>query len=137
MKKVSIIFSFFTLFLGLSGTGAAAPITFADTISFTETGASSGNLIGYGGDYVSKLEKGGDYLAWAHQFTLFPSGQQILTGQVTLSVKDDETDTWIPATLEIASWAWGKTRPGILERSIPDFMFTMSMHRILKTVPLQ
>jgi hypothetical protein len=131
MKKVfSIVICAATICW--AGSVLAAPITFTDTVGFNETGlVTAGDLTpatlnGYGGNFVSMIEGLGDTLKWTHNFTFSPAAQSVLSGVLTLTIKDNETDVWYkPATLEFAAgyadsgnWAIGEVNTGAYKYSI-------------------
>lgn len=88
MKKVLL-----TLVLVLGMAGAAGATTLTDTTLFTPTGTvEAGDLVSYNSFYgpnVSKLSDIGDYVIWKHKFAFNPPALQILTGTLTVSLRDD------------------------------------------------
>ncbi len=100
MKKLAVLVCAAVLVFGITNMAGATPITFTDTTLFTETGTiDPRGLVAYGGDYVNKLEWGfivGDFVTWAHNFDFVPPYEEILSGTLTVSLRDDGGwfDTW-------------------------------------------
>jgi hypothetical protein len=71
----------------------AAPVTFTDTTEFGQFATNPvEDLIDYGGQFVNKLEHGGDFLLWAHNFSFVPPAAEVLSGALTLWLQDDAAD---------------------------------------------
>ncbi|MHC1725299.1 MAG: PEP-CTERM sorting domain-containing protein [Syntrophobacteraceae bacterium] len=107
------------MFAALSyGTSHATLMT--DVTEFTATGTiQSEDFIGRGWGKVNLLEGGGDYVTWAHNYTFAPPAAQILTGELTIYLRDNESDTWNPFTWEFGggiaedgSWDIGAINTG-------------------------
>ncbi|MDX1757845.1 MAG: PEP-CTERM sorting domain-containing protein [Marinobacter sp.] len=87
--------------LMLSGAAFASPITLTDITHFTAGGTDApGDLDGSGGDYVNKLEGAADYVAWTHQYTFEPAAGELISGTISLWLRDDEGDVWYDP------WTW-------------------------------
>lgn len=85
MKKVLL-----TLVLVLGMAGAAGATTLTDTTLFTPTGTdAAGDLVSHGWGDVNKLDAIFDYVIWKHKFAFNPPALQILTGTLTVSLRDD------------------------------------------------
>lgn len=91
MKKLFLIFFMaFFLLAGLSGISMATPVTLLDTTTFTANGTNpSGDLDGSGWGAVNFLSGFGDFVAWTHHFTFDPAADEILSGKLIISLKDD------------------------------------------------
>lgn len=89
--------------LTVSGAALASPITLTDVTEFSHDGTNSpSDLNGYGGDYVNELEGATDYVSWTHQYTFTPAADELVSGTITLWLRDDEGDTWyMPWTWEL------------------------------------
>ncbi|MEZ4484554.1 MAG: hypothetical protein R2864_08145 [Syntrophotaleaceae bacterium] len=68
-------------------------MTLVDTTTFGQYATDApDDLLGYGGRYVNKLEHLGDYVSWKHQFTFVPAAQEILSGSLSLFLKDNDRE---------------------------------------------
>ncbi len=96
--------------LGVAGSGNAGTFELSDITQFTVTGTTPAeDFIGRGTGAVNFLNRTGDYVAWAHNFTFSPLPDQILGATLTLSLRDDETNTLNPMTWE---FGWGIAEDG-------------------------
>lgn len=104
----------------MTSTAYAVPITFTDTTQFTPTGTiAPEDLQRYGGGTVNKLDGIGDFVTWTHFFTLVPPAAKLLDGSLTLSLRDNEADTWNIFSWELAvvlledgRWDFGEADTG-------------------------
>ncbi len=99
MKKLMILASAFLLVFWAVGSVNAAPIVLIDVWSHEDYDSH-----GYGDPLF--IDGIGDYLAWTHHFAFDPPAGEILSGELTLSLRDDERDRLNPLTWEIGvGWA--------------------------------
>lgn len=123
MKKVLILFGAVMLVLSLMGTAGALSISFTDTVKFTDNGldptvddvAPVGVVNSYDGVSVTLLEGFGDHIDWTHKFDFDYEVDEIVSGELTLSLVDEDRDKWCSVGLEFAlgitedgTWAWGE-----------------------------
>lgn len=97
MKKLAVLVCAAVLVFGITNMAGATPITFTDTTLFTPTGTvEEEDLVAYGGWFVNKLELVGDFVTWTHNFDFVPPYEEILSGTLTVSLRDDcgWFDTW-------------------------------------------
>ena len=101
-KVIMRMLTILLLALGLTAPASAAVLT--DTTIFTPTGTNAPedyNSHGWGA--VNWLSGTGDYVAWTHYYTFVPAAQNILSGSLSLTFYDDETDGkwWQVSTFEL------------------------------------
>lgn len=73
----------------------ARALSFTDTTIFNSEGTDpSGDLDGYGGEYVNRLEGFGDYISWTHHFGFDPPAVSITSANLEVDFEDDDTDRW-------------------------------------------
>ena len=85
MKKVLL-----TLTLVLCMEGVAGATTLTDTTLFNATGTVlAEDYVSHGWGDVNKLDCIFDYVTWDHKFTFNPPAAQILSGTLTVSLRDD------------------------------------------------
>lgn len=114
---VMVLFLGFLLFAGVVG---AAPITFTDVTEFTATGTTPGeDLLRYGRGDVNKLDGWFDYVYWAHHFEFNPPAAEVLSGELTLTLRDDDDSDcgWFSREFalgiaEDGTWDWGEVDTG-------------------------
>ena len=124
---------------GCAGSALASPLTIVDTVEFTTAGtiapasdATPAVLNGYGGGSAADLSGLGDYLSWTQNFTFEYTPESILSGVLSVTLSDDEVDSWShPFTKEYAfGWtdggdtAWGEVNSGIHDFSIDTSSLT-------------
>lgn len=133
-----------SLLLAASGLVSAMPMTLTDTTNFYSDGTDAPeDLIGYGGHSVNKLEHLLDYVSWKHQYTFEPAADHLLSGTLTLWLKDDERDEWWnPLTWEFGfgiaedgTWDIGSVDTGtygydIDVASLEDGMFAVTLRSL-------
>ncbi len=89
MKKWTILPCALMLAGGVS-LAQAGPISLQDITTFDRNGTNApGDLLGYGGSSVSKLEFFGDYVSWEHSFNFDPPAAEITSASLTLFLQDD------------------------------------------------
>jgi len=95
-----------TLVFGVVGMAGAA-IIFTDTTQFTTTGTIlPEDYVDHGWGDVNKLDWTSDFVTWTHSFGFDPAAAEVLSGKLTLSLRDDDTDTWCPITWDVGiGWA--------------------------------
>jgi hypothetical protein len=104
MKKFLVFLAAISLVFGVAGTASAVPITFTDTTEFTALGTTPPeDYVDHGSGDVNRLSSTGDYVTWAHHFVFDPAAAEILAGDLTLTLTDDEQDRW----WNIFSWEIG------------------------------
>jgi len=96
----------------MSGLAGAVPIEFTDTTLFYANGTDPvEDLVAYGGSQVNKLENIFDYVKWTHHFNFDPDVDEVISGTLTLSLRDDggRFDFWEAAFgwTEDGTWDWG------------------------------
>ncbi len=95
MRKSIVIMLAVVTIIAIPVIAGAMPMTFTDTTYFTSSGTiAPEDYIDHGWGDVNKLNWKGDYVAWAHQFVLMPAAANILTGTLSVYLKDDDKDKW-------------------------------------------
>ena len=96
MKKlIATIVCLGMMVLGTVGIATALPITFTDTTFFYESGIDpDSDLVGFSGEDVDYLEGSGDYVTWTQYFDFDPAAAEIVSGELTLYLGDDEFGIW-------------------------------------------
>ncbi len=100
--------------------GTSYAVLLTDVTEFTESGTiESKDFIGHGWGKVNFLNDAGDYVTWAHNYEFVPPAAEILTGELTIYLRDDERDTLNPFTWEFGggiaedgSWDIGAINTG-------------------------
>ena len=71
-------------------------ITLTDVTTFSATGTDSPeDLVASGGQFVNKLEGFHDFVTWDHLYTFEPAAQDILSAELTITLRDDQfCDGW-------------------------------------------
>ena len=107
MKKFLMFLCAVMLIFGVTGMAGAVPISFTDTTVFTPTGTIlPEDYVDHGWGAVNKLNWTGDFVKWTHHFDFDPAAAEVLSGKLTLSLRDDEADTWNPFTWDVGiGWA--------------------------------
>jgi hypothetical protein len=119
MKKFLMFICAVTLVFGMVGTASALPITFTDTTTFTATGTSPAeDFDSRGWGDVDKLDGFLDFVSWTHHFEFDPPADEVVSGKVTLFLRDDgdkrreyafgwgEDGTWGLGEVETGSYAY-------------------------------
>lgn len=84
-----------TLLLSCAGLAQASPIMLTDTTYFTATGTNSPeDYVGHGRGDVNKLDGILDYVKWKHQYTFDPAVDHLVSGKLTLHLRDDSDSIW-------------------------------------------
>jgi len=100
MKKLLVVLCAVTFVLGVVTVAGAMPITFSDTTQFFADNVDpTGDLVSYGGEYVNELEYRRDWVTWTHHFGFDPAAAEVLSGTVTLSLRDDVDSPHWPIAL--------------------------------------
>jgi hypothetical protein len=115
VKKLLPICAVILFVLIVARISDASPINFTDTTTFTASGTvpDPDDLVGYGYGDVNKLEGSFDYVRWTHHFEeIFPV-HEILSGNLTVYLKDDSDPCWQPFEFammwaEDGTFAFGK-----------------------------
>ena len=104
MKKlIATIVCLGMMVLGTVGIATATSITFTDITYFDKSGTDpGGDLDNFGWGDVNYLEGLGDYVTWTQSFDFDPAAAEIVSGELTLYLRDDEGDTLNPFTWELA-----------------------------------
>ena len=90
MKKTLVILAVLAL---LPLTASALPVSISDTTLFTGSGTlAAEDYSGHGWGAVNFLNGPLDFVSWTHHFTFDPPAGEILSGTLTLSLRDDEGD---------------------------------------------
>lgn len=105
MKKVVIAGLLISVF-------ASSSIVFGDIITLTDVTTFSAigtneasDLVDYGYGTVSKLDGFGDFITWEHQYIFNPPVQDILSADLTLSLRDDN-DCFLEYALLLREGSW-------------------------------
>ena len=114
MKKFIVTSAALLLVIGLATSSGASPIPFTDTTFFDEEGTffdeeginPSDDLVSYGYGTVNKLDGPFDYVRWTHHFEFDPPALEVLSGTLTVSLRDDSEDPFWQ-TFEFAL-GWGE-----------------------------
>ena len=124
MKKALIGLSGMLLLFGTVSVAGATPITFTDTTTFTAFGTDPvGDLDDYGWWSVNKLNGignlddgigilGSDYVIWTHHYDFIPAVGTVLSGTLSLDLRDDWDLLDDPTFLIGTEWALGWTESG-------------------------
>jgi PEP-CTERM motif len=137
----SVLFFALALIFAISDQAGATPIAFSDTTLFTPGGTiDSTDYIGHGWGSVNVLNGTLDFVTWKHQFDLSPPADKLLTATLTVSLQDDERDTfWNPLTWEVGvgwtengQWDFGSVDSssynyGIDVNYLKDGVFTVTL----------
>ncbi|MCD6570053.1 MAG: PEP-CTERM sorting domain-containing protein [Deltaproteobacteria bacterium] len=90
MKKVLGCLIALILILGFAEMTWASPITFTDTTQFYANHTDPAeDLVSYGGDFVNELEWFRDHVKWTHHFDFVPPAAKVLSGTLTVWLRDD------------------------------------------------
>ncbi|GAX59676.1 7-keto-8-aminopelargonate synthetase and related enzymes [Candidatus Scalindua japonica] len=89
MKHVFICV--FGLLIIFGGVNRASAFQIVDQVNFSFGGTApdGGDLDGYGGVSVRKLEQGGDFVEWTHHFDFLPPVANITSASLVLTFTDD------------------------------------------------
>ncbi len=107
MKKFIVTSAALLLVIGLATPSSASTINdINDITEFTEGGTVPfEDLVSYGYGSVNMLEGPFDYVRWTHHFEFNPPAQEVLSGTLTVSLRDDSEDPFWQ-TFEFAlGWA--------------------------------
>lgn len=96
MKKFTIFLCSLAMVLCFAVAASAVPITFTDTTTFSATGASNGDLNSYGWGTVNKLDGLSDFVNWTHHFDFVPPAEEVLSGSLTIYLRDDSDPWYLP-----------------------------------------
>ncbi len=95
MKKLSVFLCTLAICFAMASGVGAVPITFTDTTTFSSTGTTPNvDLINFGGSWANKLEHQGDWIFWTHNFTFEPAAEEVLSGELTVYLRDDNDYVW-------------------------------------------
>ena len=90
MKKLLMLLCAVMLVFGMVGGASALPITFTDTTTFTELGTNpTEDYDDHNWGDVNRLDGFLDYVAWTHHFSFDPPADEVLSGMLTLHLRDD------------------------------------------------
>jgi len=90
----------------LAASAWATPITFTDVTKFYAHGADpSEDLVYYRGEFVNKLEGPCDVVKWTHHFDFDPPASEVLSGKLTLFLRDDYDPS--PLYCKLFTWEFG------------------------------
>ncbi|RLC29318.1 MAG: PEP-CTERM sorting domain-containing protein [Deltaproteobacteria bacterium] len=135
MKKFLCFLASFVLVFIVCGTAYSTPLVLTDTIEFTATGTDSPeDDFRYGGSDVNFLEGSGDYLVWTHHFDFDPPAEEVLSGNLTLSLRDDGCD-WFEVAVSFTEskdfWFGevdeGDYSYGVSAKALEDGAFTVAL----------
>lgn len=104
MKKFIVTSAALLLVIGLASSSNASTIT--DITEFNgEDTVLSEDLVSYGGETVNILEGPLDYVHWTHHFEFDPLAEEVLSGTLAVSLRDDPEDPfWQPFEFALG-WA--------------------------------
>ncbi|RLA97790.1 MAG: PEP-CTERM sorting domain-containing protein [Deltaproteobacteria bacterium] len=92
MKNVLAV-AFIIICVAFAKLAWSTPITFIDTTEFGDTGTTPAiDLVAYRGQAVNMLEGSWDYVIWTHHFEFDPPAEDVLSGVLTLHLRDNEGD---------------------------------------------
>ncbi|CAN2042802.1 PEP-CTERM sorting domain-containing protein [Candidatus Magnetomoraceae bacterium gMMP-15] len=93
MKRFLVLLSVMAMVFGLVGVSGATPITFTDTTTFTNSGTNAAeDYVDHGWGSVKKLNGITDYVTWTHHFDFDPALDYVISGSLSLFLRDDEND---------------------------------------------
>ena len=105
--------------VGFATQGHASLITMDDTTYFTASGTNAAeDYVDHGWGDVDKLDGFGDYVSWVHQYEFDPPADYLVSGMLTVYLKDDASDPWyMPwefgfGYAEDGSWDLGEVNTG-------------------------
>ena len=105
MKKLVVVFAALIASIGLASTSNASTFTIIDTTYFyVDDTDPSEDLVSYGYGDVNKLEGPLDYVRWTHHFEFNPPVQEVLSGNLTVYLRDDSDPFWQPFEFALG-WA--------------------------------
>ena len=108
MRKRLFVFAAMLLMVIAISSAYATPITFVDTTEFTAGGTNpTEDLVSYGGNNVQLLVGTGDWVMWTHHFSFVPPAEEVLSGELALTLYDDEQDLCNWWTWEVG-FIWGE-----------------------------
>ena len=122
MKKlIATIVCLGMMVLGTVGIATALPITFTDTTFFYESGIDpDSDLVGFSGEDVDYLEGSGDYVTWTQYFDFDPAAAEIVSGELTLYLGDDEFGIWnLSRPCSYSGYGPGHGPPGHVPGYVP------------------
>ena len=104
----------------LPALACANPMQLVDTtdLQAIENDRDNSDLLSYGGDHVNYLEGFGDWVSWQHQYIFDPRAEELLSGKLELTFRDDESDTsffskeWAFGFAEGGTWGLGEVDSG-------------------------
>jgi hypothetical protein len=95
MLRFQVVVCAALLLLGGATMAGAAPITLTDTTQFTPTGTIlPEDYVGHGWGDVNLIGGFGDYVKWTHHFEFDPAAAAVLSGELALSLRDDQQTVW-------------------------------------------
>ena len=137
MKRFFVLICAVTLVLGVVPTVDALPIT--DITTFNSTGTNPAeDYVSHGQGTVNKLDGALDYVKWTHHFDFDPPAEEVLSGTITISLRDDG-DWWGEFAFgwtEGGSWDLGEVDTGDYSYSVgasylADGTFTVTLASVL------
>ena len=142
MKKFLPICAALLLVIGVVSTANASPLGFDDLTEFGENGTTpSGDLDSYGGEKVNMLEGPWDFIRWTHHFEFNPPAQEVLSGNLTVYLRDDTDPWWQPFEFALGwaedwTFAFGEVDTGEYSYSVTasyleDGAFTVTIASLL------
>ena len=88
MKRFFVLICAVTLVLGVVPTVDALLIT--DITTFNSKGTSPGeDYVSHGWGDVNLLDGATDHVRWTHHFNFYPPAEEVLSGTITISLRDD------------------------------------------------
>ena len=107
MKKLVVVFAALIASIVLASTSSADTFTFTDTTYFDEDynyTKPPEDLVSYGYGTMNKLDGPLDYVQWTHHFEFNPPDQEVLSGNLTVYLRDDSDPFWQPFEFALG-WA--------------------------------
>ena len=135
MKRFLFFACAVTLIFGMVVSTSATSITFTDTTSFTANGTTPvEDYVSHGWGGINFLSGYGDHVRWTHHFDFVPPAEEVLSGILTLSLRDDN-DYWSEFALgwtEGGTWGFGEVDTGdygynVNASSLEDGSFTVTL----------
>lgn len=135
MKRLNVLVFSIVMLLGGAGMTSASIITLTDTTMFTVAGTNAEeDYISHGRGDVNLLSTTAfqaatgafDYVTWKHQYTFNPAVDHLVSGKLTLSLRDDSSDPfWFPWEFAFGFTEGGKWDLG--EVNTQDYSYNLGI----------
>lgn len=102
LKRIFVCLFALLLVLGIAGSAGAVPITPSDAKScYKDQTNPTVHRDSCGGQYKKRFDYASDRVEWTYHFSLSPPAQEILHGELMLTLMDYGVDTIRPRTREL------------------------------------